>query len=724
VINFQTDDFEYVTRVERGERQRRITDVIALCSVGVTLWIGVCAVLVGAGGPDLIGWLVARGAPISPTTGVGLVVAGCGLLAWRAQPKCGRRARVAVFAAVIVLVGLGLAAVVDLAALSGWPTLRDILTWGHGPSVAPSFLLGIALVASGIALLTLVSRRRSRVACDVLAAVVFWIGLLGLTERIFHASIFHELGLGPKLSLPASVACMSLGIGFAMIDRDGTLTRRFQRTGSGGRLLRLAFPLVLVGSLGISILTRMLIDGHLLSEGSANVLGVNAMTVLVLSACWMLAGEMDWADDRIRTAETTLRTVTETVQDAFWVTSADARELLYVSRGYERIWGRPTSELQRDPASWLKAVHPDDRPRVVRAFASVADPSGFSEEWRVLRPDGETRWVAGRAWVVRDRHGLALRLVGVGQDVTELRRAQLAREESELRFHEVAERLDEVLLITTPTAEHVLYTNPAYEQIWGRTVEELYEHPDIWIQSIHPDDRGRVESALGTGSADETFRVLRPDGSVRWVRDRCFAIRDASGNLHRMAGLARDITDHVQSTDALERSRELYRHQALHDPLTGLANRLLFVDRVAHALAPREDGQLATVMLIDLDRFKAVNDTFGHSVGDDLLEEVARRLRSCLRPEDTAARLGGDEFAVLVARPGSDIAAKLGQRIATKLADPYTCANPAKMHVTASVGLAVRTPRDDNADALIRRADRAMYDAKAQGGAQLILSPT
>jgi diguanylate cyclase (GGDEF)-like protein/PAS domain S-box-containing protein len=708
-----------MTRVERDERQQRIMDVIVLCSVGVTLAIGVGAVLVGVGGPDLIGWLGTRGAPVSPATGVGLVAAGCGLLTWRAQPGRGRRAPVAAWAAAIVLIGLGVAAVISVA-VGGWPALHDVLTWGRGPSVAPSLPMGIALVASGIALLTLVSRGRSGVTCAVLAAVLLWMGLLGVTGHIFAASIFHQLHHGLRLSLPASVGLVSLGIAFALIDRDGTVAQRFQRADSGGRLLRLGFPLVLVGSVGISILTRRLIHGGVLSVGSADQLGINAMTVLVLAACWILAGEMGRADDRVRAAESTLRTVTETVQDAFWVTNADATELSYVSRGYERIWGRPMSELRRDPASWLQAVHPDDRSRVVRAFATVAEPSGFSEEWRVLHPDGESRWVAGRAWMVRDGDGRPIRLVGVGQDITELRQAQLEREQSEHRFHEVADRLDEVLLIRTPTADQVLYANPAYEQIWGRTIKELYERPDAWLEGVHPEDRGRVQRALETGSVDETFRVQRPDGSVRWVRDRSFAIRDARGTPHRLAGLASDITEQVRSTQALERSRERYRHQAFHDALTGLANRPLFLDRVAQALAPRQDGQLATVMLIDLDHFKAVNDTFGHAVGDELLAEVARRLRSCLRPEDTAARLGGDEFAVLVARPRSDIAAMLGQRIATKLAEPYSCADRAEMPVTASVGLAVRIPRDHDADALIHRADLAMYDAKAQGGAQLV----
>ncbi len=715
------DDFEGWVRVGRGERQQRIIATIALCSVGVTMAIGVGAVLAGAGGPDVIGWLVTRGAPVSPATGVGLIAAGGGLLAWPSEPGRGRRALVTVVAAASVLIGLGVAAIVH-AGLSGSAALRDFLTWGHGASVAPSLAMAVALVAAGIGLLALASPGRWRVACAVLAALVFWIGLLGVTGHLIDASIFRQLGHRPRLSLPAGVACLSLGMALGLIDQDGILAQRLQRMDSSGRLLRLGFPLVLVGSLGITIVTRVLIHAGVLSEGSADQLGINAMTVLVLGACWGLAGEMGRADDRLRTAESTLRTVTETVQDAFWVTSADATEVSYVSRGYERIWGRPMSELRRDPTSWLEAVHPDDRPRVVRAFATVADPDGFSEQWRVLHPDGEIRWVAGRAWMVRDGDGRALRLVGVGQDITELRHAQLEHEQSELRFHEVAERLDEVLLITSPTAEQVLYANPAYEQIWGRTITELYENPDAWVQSIHPEDRGRVQSALKTGPVDETFRVLRPDGSVRWVRDRSFAIRDATGAPHRRAGLASDITDQVKSTQELERSRELFRHQALHDPLTGLANRALFLDRVAHALAPRDDGQLATVMLIDLDRFKAVNDTFGHAVGDELLREVARRLRGCVRPEDTAARLGGDEFAVLIARPRSDITATLGQRIATELAAPYQCVNPADMTVSASVGLAVRVPGDHDADALIHRADLAMYDAKAHGGAQLMLA--
>jgi diguanylate cyclase (GGDEF)-like protein/PAS domain S-box-containing protein len=548
--------------------------------------------------------------------------------------------------------------------------------------------------------------------------LVFWIGLLGITQLIFHASILQELGIGSKLSVPASVGFVALGGALALVDVEGTLARRLQGLGSGGRVLRGAFPLVVLGSLSIAILTRLLIQGGVVSEGVADALGVNAMSAVVLASCWLLTGALDRADDRVRSAEATLRMVTETVKDAFWVASAKTGHLLYVSQGYERIWGRPVSELQADPTSWLQAIHPDDRERVVARFVVVADPGGFSEAWRVVRPDGQTRWVRGRAWVVRDRSGKAVRLVGVGEDVTDLRQAQLEREQSELRFHEIAERLDEGIWITTAAGDRILYTNAACEKIWGRPARELRAHPHLMTESIHRDDRGRVRQSFGSDSLDETFRVLRPDGTVRWVHDRGFAIHDAAGEVHRMAGLISDITDQVQATEALEHSRERYRHQALHDPLTGLANRQLFVDRVEQALAQRDGAELATVMLIDLDRFKSVNDTFGHAAGDDLLQQVARRLLDCVRTENTVARLGGDEFAVLVGRPRVDVANKLGERIAARLSEPYTLADDTESYVTASVGLAVRSAAADNPDALIRYADLAMYHAKADGGAR------
>jgi diguanylate cyclase (GGDEF)-like protein/PAS domain S-box-containing protein len=721
MIDSRTDSAAVEPRVEPGVRVRQVSEILALAGAGVALGVGVLAIAAGVGGPRWVAWLSVGGAPISPSTGVGLVLAAGSVVVWCLRQRCGQPAGILVRLAALALLALGSAAFVhDL--VPGELVLRDLLAWGSRPPVAPSLLGAVALVLSGVALDPRAVRARSGVARDVSAGLVFWIGLLGVTELIFHASVFYELGIRSKFSLPASVAFVALGGALALADGEGLLARRLQGVGSGGRLLRGAFPLVLLGSLSISVVTRMLGHAGVVSQGAADALGVNAMSAVVLAAAWALAGVSDRADDRVRSAEMTLRTVTETVEDAFWVTSADAKQLLYVSPGYERIWGRPAFELQSDPTSWLQAVHPADRASVTASLGTVAAPGGFCEEWRVVRPDGETRWIRGRAWAVRDRSGSAIRLVGVGQDITELMHARLERAQSELRFREIAERLDEGVWITTPAADRMLYTNAACEEIWGRPAEELREHPYLLLESIHRGDRDRVHHAFASGSLDETFRVLRPDGTVRWVHDRGFEIRDAAGEVHRMAGLVSDITDQVQATEALERSLERYRHEALHDPLTGLANRALFVDRVEQSLVSRDGGELTTVMLIDLDRFKSVNDTLGHVAGDDLLRQVARRLRECLRSEDTAARLGGDEFAVLLARPRLDVAEQLGRRIAARLSQPYTLADQdrPRASASASVGVACRSAGDDTSDSLIRHADLAMYHAKAHGGAQAV----
>jgi diguanylate cyclase (GGDEF)-like protein/PAS domain S-box-containing protein len=709
-------DATYELVVESRPPARWVTDILALGGAGIAFAIGAAAVLAGMGVSGWIGWLSAGDAPMSPTTGIGLVLAAAGLVTWRLLPRRRHPAGMAVGLEALLLLGLGLAALVH-DVFGGGEALQDVLGWGSAPEVAPSLLSGVALVLSAVALGVLAVRERSSLVVDVSGGLVFWIGLLGITERIFHASISYELGIGSKLSSPASIAFLALGLALVLIDREGPLAGRLRRVGAGGRLLRSAFPFVLLGSLSISFLTRLLSQGGALSVGSADVLGVNAMTVLVLAAGWMLSGALDRADDRVRSAETTLRMVTETVDDAFWVTSADGEQLLYLSPGYERIFGTSASALKADPTSWLQSIHPDDRANVLAGLAGLGDPSGVSGEWRVVRPDGGTRWVRGRAWVVRDRFGKAVRLVGVGQDVTEIRKAELEREQSELRFREVAERLDEGLWIMTPSGDRLLYSNAACVHIFGWGVDEFSRHPHLLPDSIHPHDRDRVQQSFQSGSLDEKFRLLRPDGTVRWVRDRGFAIHDAAGEVHRMAGLVSDITNEVKARQALEQSEARYRHQALHDPLTDLANRALFMDRVEHALAYREGGR-ATVMLVDLDRFKSVNDTLGHAAGDDLLRQVAARLRDCLRPEDTGARLGGDEFGVLITTPREDIAEELGRRIASTLSEPYALADAPGVSVTASVGLAVRSSDNDTAEALVCQADLAMYQAKVNGGAR------
>jgi len=199
------------------------------------------------------------------------------------------------------------------------------------------------------------------------------------------------------------------------------------------------------------------------------------------------------------------------------------------------------------------------------------------------------------------------------------------------------------------------------------------------------------------------------DGKVRYFLRRIHPVVDREGRVTRLIGYGVNITDR-------KRAELRLAHLALHDALTGLPNRTLFMDRLAHALErARRTGAQVAVLFVDLDRFKWVNDTLGHEAGDELLRQVAGRLRSCLRGSDTLARLAGDEFTVLLEDVGGpEDALTVAQRIRSALQQPFSVAGqPA--HITASVGVALSGPEVGGPQDLLRRADAAMYGAKAAG---------
>jgi diguanylate cyclase (GGDEF)-like protein len=203
------------------------------------------------------------------------------------------------------------------------------------------------------------------------------------------------------------------------------------------------------------------------------------------------------------------------------------------------------------------------------------------------------------------------------------------------------------------------------------------------------------------------------DGTYRWMLSRGLARRDETGQAARVAGSQTDITDRKQAEEQL-------LHDAFHDALTGLRNRTLFIDRLGRSLRRAKQGeeQSFAVLFLDLDRFKVVNDSLGHLVGDRLLIGIARRLEACLRPGDTVARLGGDEFAILLdeIRDVGD-ATRVAERIHRKLTLPFQL-DGHEVFTTASIGIAISASHYEQPDDLLRDADMAMYRAKALGKAR------
>jgi diguanylate cyclase (GGDEF)-like protein/PAS domain S-box-containing protein len=342
----------------------------------------------------------------------------------------------------------------------------------------------------------------------------------------------------------------------------------------------------------------------------------------------------------------------------------------------------------------------------------------------ILGPRGER---AGRVVVLRDiterkRAETELRAHRdhlerlVTERTAEVVASGQALRDSETRLRQIAENSQEVFWLAEPDGR-VVYLSPAFDRLFGVPRERVTRDWQAVLEAVPPDDHAGVallwDEASRGRAAECTYRVARPDGSTAWVLTRAFPVLGAAGEVCRVAGATEDVTERKRMEDQL-------LHDAFHDALSGLPNRALFEDRLRHALdrlPRRHDARGFAVVMLDLDRFKRVNDSFGHVAGDRLLVAVAERLRAVMRLGDTVARFGGDEFAILLDDlPGPDAALRAAERIQAALAVPFALEGH-EVSVTASAGIAVSDPAA-RPDELVRKADTAMYRAKERGGAQ------
>lgn len=258
-----------------------------------------------------------------------------------------------------------------------------------------------------------------------------------------------------------------------------------------------------------------------------------------------------------------------------------------------------------------------------------------------------------------------------------------------------------------------------WKEMLGYAEDEIGDNPQEWFGRIHPEDAEHVRAALGMHLKGSTphfvsqHRMLHKDGGFRWVLIRGATVRDESGKAYRMAGSQSDVTVRKKAEEELQ-------HGAFHDPLTGLPNRALLIECVARCIAraKRREDYMFAVLFLDLDRFKILNESLGHFIGDQLLVGIARRLESCLRPEDTIARLGGDEFAVLLEDVEHiDDVNRVAERIQHHLSQPFALGGH-EVFTTASIGIALSTRGYEKPEDILRDSDTAMYRAKAGGKAR------
>ncbi len=374
------------------------------------------------------------------------------------------------------------------------------------------------------------------------------------------------------------------------------------------------------------------------------------------------------------------------------------------------------SEDEFAEMSWTEFTHPDDvaaNVEMVRRLVAGEVQTSTLEK-RFIAKDGTLRWARLYASVVRQEASENPYLIGIVEDITERRSLEENLRAAEEEYRLLVERVPAVVYVSDVGAEGIWrYVSPKIEEMLGFTAEEWMADPGLWLRQVHPDDRecalqAEDLAAVGLFEQSTSYRMLHRNGQVVHVRDDATAVvRGDSGPVWH--GVLVDVTREKHLEVELG-------HQAHHDPLTGLPNRTEFHHLVERALRLADErGTEVAVLFIDLDRFKDINDSFGHSYGDQVIVEAARRIASCIRASDHAARLGGDEFAILAEGAGTAELARLATRVLTSLTDRPVQLSEVMVTVGASIGIAAAT-RGEDADTVLRNADLAMYQAKRLGG--------
>jgi diguanylate cyclase (GGDEF)-like protein/PAS domain S-box-containing protein len=416
-----------------------------------------------------------------------------------------------------------------------------------------------------------------------------------------------------------------------------------------------------------------------------------------------------------------------------------AREAMHFVTSWKRP-GRDTTAFEATAASSVYRRGEGLAGRVWEAGAPIAMPDlGADSSPRAVAaaavglhgivgfPVRSGRRVVGmislHTWAARDLDdGLVAVMNDVGSQIGEFverKRAEVALQESEKRMRSVLDNVSDGLATIDPTGI-IESANPAVVKLFGYSEQDLAgQRADILIATTHRSAfdnylQRRLTLDIPVSGAHETMGK-RKNGSLFPLE---FVVSSMQiGARHMFIATLRDISERKAHTDALE-------YQALHDALTGLPNRSLFGDRLRQALlAARRNQKMFGVLLLDLDRFKDINDALGHDRGDSLLQEVTARLRGVLRATDTIARLGGDEFAVLTtdAKHPEDVVGT-ARKILASLEGPFAIADQ-MVETGASIGIAMYPVHGDDPSTLLRRADVAMYVAKRSGGGSALYQP-
>lgn len=337
------------------------------------------------------------------------------------------------------------------------------------------------------------------------------------------------------------------------------------------------------------------------------------------------------AEIALGASEAKYRRLIEQMPAATYTASFDeVCSTLYISPQIERLLGFSPDEWLKNGNFWIERLHPDDRDRVLREIgARMERDGGFSVEYRMVSGSGQVLWIRDRARSVTDEDGQPLFVQGIMIDITEQKNAEIALKESEEKFRQIAESVREVFVITSFDGQEMLYINPAYEAIWGQSCENLYRNPRAWMESVHPEDRERVTEAYrrqiqGPNPFDEEYRIVRPNGQIRWVEVRIFPVKDESGNIYRFAGIVEDTTERKRAITKLQESNVFIQK------ITETLPNILYINDIIQSQMIYVNQSIRDVLGYSPDEIRDMGDNFlkRHLHPDDrrAVEEHYRRL--------------------------------------------------------------------------------------------------
>ncbi len=457
-------------------------------------------------------------------------------------------------------------------------------------------------------------------------------------------------------------------------------------------------------------------DGEIASGGMQPWHGLSSVVAAALEAVRRQAD--------VRATAERFRSLVEQIPAATYVDSAVTGKPIYVSPQIEHLFSVPAVEWMDGDDGWGRRIHPDDRVHTTQTYdESVARGEPYNCEYRMTGTDGVERWVLDEAATVQTADGRRV-VQGVMYDITRRKLAEQRYAEAEERYRVLVEQLPLAIYIDAlDERATTIYNSPQNAEISGYTHDEWVADPDLFEKTLHPDDRewvmaGFERARVALAPFKAVYRIVRPDGSIVWLHDESVVVKPSERSPGYRQGYLLDIT-------ALKEAEERLSHLAYHDSLTGLPNRAMFQEHLEVALARAErSGRGVAVLYVDLDDFKLVNDSFGHSAGDELLVEMARRLRAATRDTDVVARQGGDEFLILVAdlhvggdAEELDIAERgrgVAQQLRDALAEPFQIADT-EIYCSGSVGISLFPVDAADGESLLKHADIAMYRAKELG---------